>query len=73
MEIAILVAAVLIAGLACPAVMWWQRRRGREAPCCPSAVSREDRTAELQELRRSQAKLSTRLDRARERAGTGHS
>lgn len=61
METALLVAAVLLAGLACPAMMWWQRRRGRQAACCmPRDTSAEDAT-KLAELRRKHDVLSARL------------
>jgi hypothetical protein len=66
METALLVLAVVAAGLACPAMMWWQRRRGREAPCCPPARPRaasEDRElpSSLEELRAYERSLATRL------------
>ncbi len=54
----LLVAAVLAAGLACPAMMWWQHRRGRAAPCCPP---RQPETAPLQALHRRQAAVSARI------------
>jgi hypothetical protein len=61
METALLVAAVLVAGLACPAMMWWQRRRGRRAACCvPGDAGAEDAT-ELAALRRQHDVLSTRV------------
>ncbi|MGH2954954.1 MAG: hypothetical protein ACRDK9_13250 [Solirubrobacterales bacterium] len=60
MEVALLVAAVLVAGLACPAMMWWQRRRGREAACCaPAPRGRE--SGELEALRERQRELAARL------------
>ena len=61
METALLVAAILIAGLACPAVMWWQRRRGREAACCLPRSTDEKAAAELAELRGRNLVLSARL------------
>lgn len=61
METALLVAAVLVAGLACPAMMWWQRRRGREAACCPPGAPADERGAELDELRGQIRALSARL------------
>lgn len=61
METTVLIAAVLIAGLSCPAMMWWQRRRGREGGCHPPTAERSDGAAELRELERSQVMLSTRL------------
>lgn len=61
METAILVAAILVAGLACPAVMWWQRRRGREAACCLPTSTDEKAAAELAELRERNLVLAARL------------
>ncbi len=59
METAVVIAAVLVAAFACPAIMWWQRRQGRHAPCCTPAGA--DRDTELEELRQGQAALSARL------------
>ncbi len=70
METALLIAAILVAGFACPAMMWWQRRRGRQAPCCAPAST--DRDTELEELRQSQAALSARLAELHNEPGTGH-
>lgn len=61
METALLVAAVLVAGLACPAIMWWQRRRGRQAACCVPGDAGPAGATELAELRRQRDVLSTRL------------
>jgi hypothetical protein len=66
METALLVLAVAVAGLACPAAMWWQRRRGREAACCvparSGAVSRQDeQPSSLEELRAYERSLAARL------------
>jgi hypothetical protein len=54
----LLVAAVLVAGLACPALMWWQHRRGRAVPCCPP---RRSGTASLEALHERQAAVSERI------------
>ena len=70
METAFLIAAVLVAGFACPAVMWWQRRRGRQAPCCAPAST--EREMELEQLRQSQAALSARLAELQSERGAGH-
>jgi hypothetical protein len=73
MELALLVAAVLVAGLACPAMMWWQRRRGREAACCAPASVRDERS-ELEALRERQRELAARiaeLDRGDEARAAG--
>lgn len=69
METAFLIAAVLVAGFACPAMMWWQRRRGRQAACCPPAGT--DRDTELEELRQDQAALSVRLRELQNEPGPG--
>lgn len=61
METALLVAAVLVAGLACPVMMWWQRRRGRQAACCPPMSASGERGDELDELRSDNEALSARL------------
>ncbi|MGH2716338.1 MAG: hypothetical protein ACRDSN_03250 [Pseudonocardiaceae bacterium] len=76
METGLLVLAIAAAGLACPAMMWWQRRRGRDAACClPAAqASRSadvDASAGLDELRRRRADIEARIaeletDEARE-------
>jgi hypothetical protein len=65
METALLVAAILIAGLACPAVMLWQRRRGRAAACCaPPGEEPSQRAEEQRDLRRGHAALSAPHRRA---------
>jgi hypothetical protein len=66
METALLVLAVAAAGLACPAMMWWQRRRGREAAGCvparPRAVSEQrELPSSLEELRAYERSLAARL------------
>lgn len=59
-----LIAAVIVGGLTCPAIMWWQRRRGRQPLCCPSKHEPRGRGGELEELRQNQASLSARLAQA---------
>ncbi len=54
----LLVATVLAAGLACPAMMWWQHRRGRHAPCCREGRSE---VASLESLQERQAAVSARI------------
>lgn len=56
-----LVAAVILAGLVCPAMMWWQHRRGRDATCCPPVGRGQDHLEELKELQREHADLSSRV------------
>jgi len=61
METALLIGAVLIATLACPAMMWWQRFRGREAACCTPTDAAADGPSEVEQLRRRNESLSARL------------
>lgn len=61
MSTAILVAVVLAAALACPAMMWWHSRRGRTAPCCAPGRSEEPPVEDLAALRRRHTELSARL------------
>jgi hypothetical protein len=66
----LLIGAILVAGLACPAIMWWQRRRGREAACCAS-VTGGGEGGEVEALRERQARLAERiaaLDRGADRS-----
>jgi hypothetical protein len=51
MTTALLVAAVTLAALACPAMMWWNARRGRRSPRCPPQRSRENHDLTLEDLR----------------------
>lgn len=39
--------AIALGGLACPAMMCWQHRRGRPAPCCPPPARANDATKAL--------------------------
>lgn len=58
MEPLLLITAILIAGLACPTMMWWQRRRGREGDCCaPTGYER----SEVEALRERQQELAVRI------------
>jgi len=53
---ALLVAAIVIAAAACPAMMWLQARRGRRASCIAPA-----NPVALDELRRRRADLDTAI------------
>lgn len=67
MDILLLALLVSAAALACPAMMWWQRRQGRNPACCmprgrqarvgPAVRSPED----LEELRLRHARLTLRI------------
>ena len=62
METALLLAAVALATVACPALAWIQRRRGRSA-CCVTART-DDRaveTADLPGLRAKRAQVEERI------------
>jgi hypothetical protein len=62
METALLAAAIVAAGLACPAMMWWQRRRGRAAACATPLEKEPSETVEdLEELHRRHAVLAARI------------
>lgn len=68
MELALLLIAVLVAGLACPAMMWWQRRQGREAACCVPYSAQPERS-EAQALRARQDRLAARIAALSESGG----
>ena len=76
METALLIVAIAAAGLACPAMMWWQRRRGRDAACCmPTGHDQRDgqidAPAGIAELRRRRADIEARLaERETDASGT---
>jgi hypothetical protein len=66
METALIVFAIVAAGLVCPAMMWWQRRRGRDAACrLPAAHTRpgpeDEAIPRLDELRRRRVGLEARI------------
>jgi hypothetical protein len=77
-ETVLFVLAVAAAGLACPAMMWWQRRRGRDAACCVPVQRPDSATSgeqpDLEELRRRRDDLAVRIaeseDRPAERPAT---
>lgn len=56
MTTALLVAAIVTAAAACPAMMWLQARRGRRASCIAPANA-----VALDELRRRRADLDTAI------------
>lgn len=60
MEIAILISAVLLAGLACPAMMWWRYRRGQESACYVSG-RRDGDDSGVEALRERQLELAERI------------
>lgn len=61
MSTALLIGPVLVAALACPAMMWFQARRGKSAPCCPPRPAPGEQPQELDTLRAEHARLSAQL------------
>lgn len=62
MSTALLIGLVVIAALACPAMMWWQRRRGNEVACClPAKQERGEPAGRLDELRSQHARIGARI------------
>jgi hypothetical protein len=59
MTTVLLIAAVIAAASLCPALMWWNARRGRAA-CCTPVRSRAE-SAELEAARRKQASLAAKV------------
>lgn len=59
MESALFVGAVVVAGLACPAMMWWNGRRGREACCVPDRG--RDTSPSVEELHRRRDELTAAI------------
>jgi Flp pilus assembly protein TadB len=60
MTTALFVVAVVAAASLCPALMWWNARRGRAASCMPRRSRTE--SAELEAARREQASLARRVE-----------
>ncbi|MGH8985843.1 MAG: hypothetical protein ACRDY6_18475 [Acidimicrobiia bacterium] len=58
---ALLIGVVLVAALACPAMMWFQARRGKSAPCCPPTRDDDRGPADLDRLRAEHERLNARL------------
>lgn len=62
MSTALLVGGVLAAALACPAMMWFQERRGKRAACCPPRRNQEmGRPQDLDALKAEHARVSAQL------------
>lgn len=60
MATGLLVALVLLAVLACPAMMWFGARRGRAPACAAPGVGRSP-DVELEQLRRRQRELAAAI------------
>lgn len=60
METALFIVAIAVAGLACPAMMWWNNRRGRAASCCAPAGS-SGRSPSIEELRRQRDEIAVAI------------
>lgn len=60
MSTALLIGAVLVAALACPAMMWWQSRRGSTS-CCGPRGGQQSASGELELLRRRHERLGVRI------------
>jgi len=58
---ALFILAVLAAASVCPALMWWNDRRGRRG-CLPGRSAESRGADELEPLRRRQAELTERID-----------
>jgi hypothetical protein len=54
----LLLVAVLVAGLACPAMMWFNHKRGRKSPCCPPS---RNAGTELDRLKAERAAVEDQL------------
>lgn len=64
MSTALLIGVVLVAVLACPAMMWFQGRRGKTAPCCPPGRDEQLATpGDLDALRAEHARIGAELAR----------
>jgi hypothetical protein len=67
MSTGLLVAAVLVGVLVCPAMMWWQSRRGRVASCASPFAGSSGGSDDVDELRRRHDALAAAI---REAEGT---
>lgn len=61
MTTALLVAAVALAALACPAMMWWNARRGHSSPCCPPRRSQHPSPPTVEDLRAEHRRLEAMI------------
>jgi hypothetical protein len=61
MEAVLLVLAIATAASICPAMMWWQRRRGRAAACARIGSAGGPEESELDELRRRRDEIEARI------------
>lgn len=60
MSTALIIALIVVAALICPAMMWWQNRRGYGAICCGSRPAK-DPPDELETLRERQQELADEI------------
>lgn len=60
MTTALFILAVLAAASVCPALMWWNARRGRRG-CLPGPSTESREADDLESLRRGQAELADRI------------
>lgn len=60
MSTGLLIGVVLVAALACPAMMWFQERRGKRAACCPPRRN-EEGPQDLDALKAEHARLTAQL------------
>lgn len=69
MSTALLIGAVLVAVLACPAIMWWQSRRGAASCCAPGPRGKD--SSELAELRLRHEQIGARIAAMKEKDADG--
>ena len=61
MTTVLVIVAVLVGALACPAMMWWNTRRGRSSPCCPPRRAQGPSPPTVQDLREEQRRLEAMI------------
>lgn len=62
MSTGLLIGVVVVAALACPAMMWFQERRGKRAACCPPRRSDDaERPQDVDALKAEHARVSAQL------------